>query len=353
VLHGHATESRLQLNLSEVICLREHQRLMDNNQLLPIWAQPHSFFLHGGRVSVFTFGLAMPAIRSLGSAAGAAEFGERFGYEWLATLADAFTAGDEKSQLNQYLEQQYGILGPVRVKDRFLTEAPRTRMVPDDVLQVFATEEGARIGEWAVNAFGGLDRNLYDSAKRRARVPTGYEHQAEYFFETVEQRQGQPFRRRLVSVHRVDGGAAWGDGYQTILERLALEFQDLAIRRPQLRLCRRCGRLYVPFRRTDPPYCWGRLWSGGRFVRDCLAGREAPPERLADDRERWRRQYKKRKARVYRRRDHYGAQHALTIKAERELEDWKDENPPPERRRRGRPPLRAPDDQPPVTPSAE
>jgi hypothetical protein len=83
-------------------------------------------------------------------------------------------------------------------------------------------------------------------------------------------------RHELSSVHTIEGAQRWARSYTSLHERLALELEDLTVRRPRLRTCPLCQRLFIALR-PGQTLCSNQLWEGaGRLLRRC-----APPSEAA------------------------------------------------------------------------
>jgi hypothetical protein len=139
----------------------------------------------------------------------------------------------------------------------------------------------------------------------------------------------------LSSVRAIDGSERWARQYQTLYERVALEFEDLAVRRPTPDICPLCERIYIPHRPTQA-ICGNQVWDAAsrepvRLCFDESEGEDDHPIDAAD----YRRRRKTRWAAMSRARAKYGARDPRTKQALAEWQRWRIENPPP--RRPGRP----------------
>jgi hypothetical protein len=125
--------------------------------------------------------------------------------------------------------------------------------------------------------------------------------------------------------------------YDTLLERLAIEFDQLVTVRPRLARCKLCGRAFVPLKQSRPErYCRANLWLSAEPGR-----RVFPPTQLErcipldeSERLRTRKRLEQRHRRALAR---YGPKHPAVAKAKRELGDFWKRNPPARTGRQPRP----------------
>ena len=312
--------------------------------LLPIWAQPHSFaLLHDGQREVFTFPLVLAELPSLGRLQGVRSLGRQVGFEWLPGLSDGVQRETKRrfprSELELFLEKEHGIAWPTRLSPDDGKGHDRTAGEPDDdILRAFARGHGANISRWAANAFDTLRANLADSARAQERVPPGLGSAARQRLRLTG------MRHTLRPVYARDGSEHWAREYGTLYERVALELEDLAIRRPIPDTCPVCDRLYIPIVPTQA-VCGNQLWDvqNRSIVRLCMDASEAPVSRDAEAAD-YRTRRKSRWAAMNRARDKYGEHDPRTKQAIAEWETWRDKNRPPRQpgRPRGASPLFSP-----------
>jgi len=305
-------------------------------QLLPVWAHPHTSW----RLAdddwprpQFTFGLALLEVASLITVERVRRFGAFWGYEWLVGLS----AGVHRevntplppSELQFFLAERHGVDGPNKVNAVYAFGRTPAGLPPDEVLTQYAADHGRTIRQWALNAFNGIDGHLSGWARARQPIPTGYQAAAERRLDLTQ------MRSRLVSVNSIDGKLHCARGYTTLHERVAVELEDLAVRRPRLRICALCERPFVPLR-SSQRVCATNLWDAHtrRRIERCTpsSDHETYDEAAARLHKTAR---KTRWARMNRVRNAHGANDPRTRKAIREWDEWLQANPSP--RPRGRP----------------
>lgn len=321
------------------------------DDFLPVWAQPHRFALLDQRQrGVFTFGLVFSEVRVLASAEGVRWFGRRYGFEWL----DGLSAGvrrelalePSESSVATYLREAHGIGGPNQlIADGWDRWDGRAGEPSEDILESFAAADGVLIRKWASNAFSLVDASLGNWARARERVATGYESAAQRRLKLTR------MPHDLRSVNAIDGSHHWARRYDTLHERVALELEDLTVRRPRPRICPLCNRVYIPLR-PGQPICGNQIWdaSSRRLVRRCTPPSEVKAYDAAEAAI-YQRQRKTRWAAMNRVRKTRGQRHPDTEKAIAEWEAWREENPPP--RRPGRPPRTTETAKPPFSPAGD
>ena len=227
------------------------------DDFLPVWAQPHRFWLLDQRQrGVFTFGLALREVPVLAHPEGVRAFARRWGYEWLPSLS----AGVQKerrtslptSDLEIFLRDEHGITGPnalVLAK----VDYDALREPTDALLRSFAETHGALIRQWSLNAFNGVEVKLREWAQTRERVEQGHAAAARRRLMLTE------MQHALTSVNTIDGSLQWARQYASLYERVALEFEDLAVRRPRPRICPLCNEVYIPLR-PGQSICGNQVW---------------------------------------------------------------------------------------------
>ena len=322
------------------------------DSFLPVWAQPHHFVLLDQRQrGVFTFGLALAEITALASTAGVRWFGRRYGFEWLAGLSQGVQREQGRklppSELERFVLEKHGIVGP-RVLSSEYAElwTGEEGEPPDDILGYFAQEHGGHIRSWAANAFNLVDASLLNWARARERVPRGYEAAAERRLALTQ------MAHRLRPVNAIDGSHHWARRYESLYERVALELEDVAVRRPKLRICPLCSRVYVPLRRGQR-ICGNQIWDAQsrKLVRRCTPASETLTYGAAEA-ALYARQRKTRWAAMNRIRTKYAYDDPRTQEALAEWEAWRAANPPP--RKPGRPAHTSSDDgKPPFLPASD
>ena len=171
-------------------------------------------------------------------------------------------------------------------------------------------------------------------AQRRERVEQGHAEAARRRLALTE------MQHRLTSVNTIDGSLRWTRQYASLYERVALELEDLAVRRPRSRICPLCNEVFVPLR-SGQSICGNQIWDAlsRRLVRRCTPLEERAVYSGAEAAE-YRKRRKTRWAAMNRARKKYGHGDARTKRAIKKWEQWRDENPSP--RPRGRPPKPAP-----------
>jgi hypothetical protein len=305
-------------------------------QLLPVWAHPHTSW----RLAEddwprpqFTFGLALLEVASLVTAERVGRFGRIWGFEWLVGLSAGVHQETKTalpaSELALFLAERHGIVGPREVNSVYALNEPPAGLPPDEVLEQYATEHGRTIRAWAVNAFSGVEARLSGWARAREPIPTGYQAAASRRLKLTE------MPAQLVSVNTIDGRLHWTRGYTTLHERVALELEDLAVRRPRPRICALCERPYIPLR-PNQRVCATNLWdaSSRRTIERCTPTSDT--ERYDEAAARLYKTARKTQwARMNRVRTAHGASDPRTHEAIREWEKWQEANPSP--RPRGRP----------------
>jgi hypothetical protein len=282
---------------------------------LPIWRVPHEFvsFEGGQPRSVVTFGLLCLRLKEVRHPEGVRKQGEAVGFEWLAATANRLR-GRAPCGLSQFLHSEFGL------SPNYATLATEGS-IPDGIVERFADEEGARVADWAINAFGGLGYRLAELARERKRVPV-----TEHFHVALHNlgRLDPPLALRVRELRNGSGRKFYGVGYRDLVERAALEFFDLASVGPRIRLCQRCGVPFVPIARRGETGCPNNLWdvATGRPLRLCQSIGEVD---VASKRERERKRVHQKWRRALER---FGEGQTETIEAEREWLDWKANNPP-------------------------
>jgi hypothetical protein len=266
-----------------------------------IWDLPHTF-RRLDDVHVFSYGLLLPELPvGLGSERGKATLGARWGFEELFAL---------------------------------ISEIDRLEPVSTDEIGDLAAGPGIELGVTSVTSarylgLGTFAADLHRAADSTERVPEGWEEQMRRLLDKVERPD------RFVWRWRRDWTRVRAPRYDSLLERLAIEYDQLVTRRPRLSRCVLCRRVFVPMRQSRPErHCRANLW----LVAD-------PPRRIQrcvplDERERGR--VKKRLDQRYRRALARAGNHRDpdVIKAKRDLGEWEKANPPA---RRGRQPRRLPE----------
>jgi hypothetical protein len=304
---------------------------------LPVWARPHSFWqLRQGDWPrpVFTFGLAMIELHLLRAPNGVRHVGERWGYEWLPELSHAVQREVQRplppSALEAFLRDKHGFESATVMNMTSMSETAKEAGLPtEEMLAGFAEHDGRLIQRWAMNAFNGLETKLPGWARTRERVESGYQDAA------LRRLANTAMPRELVAVHTIEGKQRWAARYASLYQRVALELEDLATRRPRMQRCPLCQRPYIPIR-PGQRVCATSIWdtNSRRSVARCL---ENPDVETVTDAESeiHTRQRKANWARMNRTRARYGHSDPRTQRALQDWQQWQTENPPP--RPRGRP----------------
>jgi hypothetical protein len=324
------------------------------DEFLPIWKQPHRFYLlDQGQREVFTFGLVMTELRSLKSVGGVRSFGRRFGFEWLPGLArgvrresDASDPKFPSGELETFLFEAHGFRTPREFElDHWASAQENAGSEPPDAaLREFARTDGVGIANWSRQAFRMFELNLFEWARARERVPIGYGRLARGRLSETQ------MAHTLESFHGLGGGERWGRGYESLYERVALELEDLAILRPKPRVCPLCQRVYIPLR-ANQSVCSNQVWDvlSRQLVRRCTPA----SERAWDDVEAadYRRRRKTRWMAMNRARARYGPRDPRTADALASWDAWRRANPPS--RPPGRPLKSTPAAEPPFHPTGK
>jgi hypothetical protein len=310
------------------------------DESLPVWAQPHRFYLLDQRQrDVFTFGLVLTELRALRRVEGVRSFGRRFGFEWLPSLARGVRCEHERvgrraessmrefpaGELETFLFEKHGFRCPREfdLKRWAAAQKEPAGEPPDEALRTFARTDGAQIASWSLNAFNMIEVNLFEWARARERVPAGYALVARSRLKLTK------MLHTLESVTDLDGRERWAHGYRSLHERVALELEDLAIRRPKPRICPLCRRVYIPLR-PKQSICSTQIWeaTSRRLVGRCTPRSESAlwDAAEADD---YRRRRKTRWTAMNRVRKRHGQNHPRTAQAIAEWEAWRRQNPPP------------------------
>jgi hypothetical protein len=255
-------------------------------QPVAIWDAPHSFAREGSRV--FSYGLLLPE-------------------------ADRVRIHDARERLASRW-------GKVEVEELARNLVPAARGRGDTVTFDAST----------VNLLAPFVRALKEAADATTRVPEGFADDLKRFLDLAARPDRFVWRWR-------EGADGWirvrTPRYDSLFERLAIEFDHLASLRPRLGRCTLCGRVFVPLRPGRPErHCRANLW--------LEAAR--PPRRLErcvplDETERVR--VKKRLDQRYRRAlartgDH---RHPDVVAAKRALGEWSRKHPPAQRGKQPRP----------------
>jgi hypothetical protein len=305
------------------------------DDFLPVWAQPHRFALLDQRQrGVFTFGLALREVRVLSSAAGVRAFASRWGYEWLAGLSAGVQRETRRSlpesELETFLREEHGIIDYRTLDGDVVVDYDALEEPPDSVLGAFAENHGALIRAWSRNAFNMIEVKLRLWAQERERVEDGHVLAARRRLQLTQ------MPHVLTDVHTIDGASRWARQYSSLYERVALELEDLAVRRPRPRICPLCNEVYVPMR-PGQAICGNQIWDAlsRRLVRRCTPPSQTSIYSAAESAE-YRKRRKTKWAAMDRALKKHGADDQRTKRAVKEFERWKKENPPP--RPPGRPP---------------
>jgi hypothetical protein len=299
-------------------------------QLLPVWAHPHTSWRlaeNDWPRPQFTFGLALPEVFRLGSAAGVRAVGSYWGYEWLTGLSAGVHQETNTplppNELERFLAERHGVTGPNEVNAVYALGQPPAGLPPDEVLEQFATNHGRAIRDWARNAFNGIEARLGGWAKARQAVESGHQWAAERRLKLTA------MPTRLVSVNSIDGHLHWARGYATLYERVALELEDLTVRRPRPRICPLCERPFIPLR-SSQRVCANSLWDENtrRPFQRCTFGSD--PATFDEAAARLYKTARKTQwARMNRVRNAHGANDPRTHKAIRDWEQWLKDNGAP------------------------
>ena len=314
---------------------------------LPIWAQPHPFraihldpasvgLTHPSQLEVFTFGLVLADLHTLAAPEGVRRFGRRWGYEWLPSLAaDVRNEQNLKrgpTRLQRYLIDSAGFNMSRGMALGFYADENATTSDPDEkTLTAFANTDGTIIREWALNAFGGLDRHLGGWADGRRRVESGYEQAA------VRRLEAARIPHRLVEAITISGEREPARAYTSLYQRAALELEDLAVLQPRLRACRLCHQAFIPLRKEQQVCAHNVYLARGRTTIARCVPSLTEDRRAQAERDDYRRRRKTAWTRMRRTQQRHGIESAHATNALAEWELWKESNPPP--RPRGRPAL--------------
>ena len=274
----------------------------------PIWEAPHRFTADVGqaRRPVFSYGLLLPEIRSLGEPHGRAYLASRWGDVEVDELAIRLHGFERSTRAD--------ILSPLVVRHREDLEGVTTLHPLDRGLARFVAR-------------------LQDAADERALVPEGFEDDMRRFLDAVKRPDtfGWMYRRGKGGRQRVRVPS-----YRTLYQRLGIEFDHLVSLQPRLSRCALCRRCFVPRRPSRPEaHCCANLWlltTPPRQLERCVPFDET--ERL--------RTRQRLYGRLHRARARHGQneKHPEVVKAKRELSEWLKANPP---RVRGRQPEPSPD----------
>jgi len=209
---------------------------------------------------------------------------------------------------------------------------PLTGRPPDEVLEEFAETHGRLIRSWSLNAFNMLEIRLHDWARSRKRVEHGYGAAAQ------QRLTKTAMPRELESVNGSDGSHHWASRYASLYQRVALELEQLAIRRPRPHLCPLCKRPFIPIR-PGQRTCANNTWDTHtrRLVARCTPPQDTQTYDTAAS-QIHATQRKTHWARMNRARQTYGPDHPRTHKAIQAWNAWQAANPPP--RPPGRPATR-------------
>jgi hypothetical protein len=246
------------------------------------------------------------------------------------------------SELETFLRAEHGIAGPNTLTGIADVDYDNLREPPEDVLRSFAETHGALIREWSLNAFSMVDTKLRFWAQQREQVEVGYADAARRRLMLTG------MLHRLASVNTIDGSLRWARQYTSLYERVALELEDLVVRRPRPRICPHCNEVYNPLR-PGRSTCECHIWDAlsRRLVRRCTPLEEHSVYSAAEAVE-YRKRRKTRWAAMDRVLKKYGHGDPRTERALEEWKRWCEENRSP--RPRGRPPKRPRSTRPPYGP---
>jgi hypothetical protein len=268
-------------------------------EIAQIWESPYGFRRDDGSI-VFSYGLLLPQAGLAYSPVGRERLAARWGREAVAALAVELEAKGQAA-LDDFHTRHAGVP---------LTEAAVSE---DNVRSLGIIEFSAA---------------LHKAADAQETVPEGFEGSMQGFLNRVKRPDRFVWMRRrgsdaLVRVPR----------YDSLLERLALEYDALASHRPRLSRCRLCGRVFVPQRPARPEaQCRANLWLATdppQLVERCFPA-VVTAERAKE---------KKRRDQAYRRllKRHGDPDHPEVKAAKRSLDDWLVANRPIRRGRQSRP----------------
>jgi hypothetical protein len=274
---------------------------------------------------VVTYGLLTSDLGQATTHEGVRTLGRTVGFEWLADLGERLTG--QKSLLGMHLSLLRLRPGATLVPEvELIVDAedgePRlsTKVLPwgdvapgNATLSLFARDHGLEIGRWHNSATGGLGASLYETAKKRQRIPTAYFAEMARALASVE--PPVPLHIRPLSAARE---RHWSYRYTNLLERTLLELFELATLAPRLRLCVSCGRPFVPSQRDGENGCPNNLWDAhtGRLVASC------PSHDTSDPEETRRREYRRLWTRYKRSLEQFGEANARTKQRKRDLDEW-------------------------------
>lgn len=231
---------------------------------VPSWNVPH-YFHHvaaGREEEVVTFGLFAPLLAraDLTTEEGLSDLSARVGFDAIVELAyRGIQAPSGLSWAEVRRQQEAG-----RQLDRPRPDSPAELLANPEALDrigVFVSEFRHLVDELAVAA----------DESRQPRALTGLDQTSGKLLELLDVYYGRPaggldlqplFRR-----DRPDR-LLWGFRFRDLAERVAVELFDVYDRRPRLRRCKLCNRVFVPASGDEQrrQFCRLRLWALPSYV---------------------------------------------------------------------------------------
>jgi hypothetical protein len=172
----------------------------------------------------------------------------RVGVGWLGTLLDRDPLGRADPPPQGPVS---GFFAQRTIEDHFRPD--RAGLLPRSVLDALASP-AARVAQEDVDrAFGRFASDISAAARTGGRP-------SKHFANEAMLKTGTHGPRVVLETYRDPkrGRTVYGFRTKTLLERLALEVQDLYLRRPRIRRCVFCDALFVP--RSNELNCRWTLW---------------------------------------------------------------------------------------------
>jgi hypothetical protein len=305
--------------------------------MLELWRTPHTFGLipvEGDErplppIGGFTYGpvaadLVMLTEPSLDTVI---RLGRTLGFEWVASLvAVDRTAALPESALGTFLKERYALRpglapNPFGVRGGELVRRHH-RPIPTSVLTDFVDQEAGRL-EYIGTTLRPLVGPLLAIAARRASRVTFQPQRAAELLNAL----GSPLKVQRVSNEKTSETIC-AYASTDLYTRALLEIIELYSDMPQLGICARCTRLFVP-QRSDEKHCRRHIWavSGGEQLAGCIYDNAITTTRANLDAEAHRREYKRRQMRVVRAKKSFGRDNPRTKREQKRFDDWKRAHP--------------------------
>jgi hypothetical protein len=303
----------------------KYEKYVHGLAVLPVWRTPHDFYALGSSLKrwlqgapeeevrlartrpVYTHGLLVHELvaADLTTPEGVRALGERIGYEWLGSYANARLGG--QSVLTRWARLRLGVTRPGQLSSLDIRGKPLPTELPDSVLAKFAA--GGQVLEQHRTRLDILVRELVRAAKVREAPSLTPRTRNLLRSGSLELAAEPPFGAVLRST---SGG--WAYEFPSLLARVWFELFEAFEARPSLHLCPICQRLYVP-RTAAQRRCQRAvyIWPDAEPIGGC-----APLPRLAADRHR--REYK-RLAEALRRARHRHGEGSVAAQAARDAFD--------------------------------